>query len=244
MKYELINNELMNLYKSNLIGVSNKIDKLNLSKKNLPASPLLIKATKNYCSSDIKTIIFGQETNRWGHFPCDVETSLKSYEDFFNDGLPDYHTTFFLRINKILHYMRSKYPKYKIEYLWNNIVKIGNAYKKGKPDNQVYDIEKNNFSIISHEMKILKPDVVIFLIGNSYDYVLDSQFSDNKKIKVDDSIFPIKSYGKTIKKACISKIIHKNLPENSYKTYHPSFLARQSKIGYSIMEKLVDIINV
>ena len=61
--------------------------------------------------------------------------------------------------------------------LWNNIVKIGNAYK-GFP-NKLYDdgIKNNMKKVIPIEIEILKPDFIVFFTGpNSsnglYDNVL------------------------------------------------------------------------
>ena len=70
----------------------------------------------------------------------------------------------------------------KIEYLWNNISKIGcggTDFGKScrKPTARIREIERQYFNVVPDEVKILKPDIIIFLTGYSADREIKEKFA-------------------------------------------------------------------
>ena len=129
-------------------------------------------------------------------------------------------TTIFTRRQKLLIQQLSKrLGNRKVEAVWNNISKIGCGGKDfgkscGKPTAQIRDIERKYFNVVADELKILKPDVVIFLTG----------FGADREIK---EIFNLTNEDfKPVKEGVFLDRI--NIPGVKYaaRTIHPS---RQSK---------------
>jgi hypothetical protein len=109
----------------------------------------------------------------------------------------------------------------KIEYLWNNIIKLGKNNEKGFPQNWYdYDIIKQNFNeIILKEITILKPDFIVFFTGpnDPYDKVLNDIFNNPVRISVE---------GFSERELCGLKI--KNV-KKAFRTYHPTYLLRNNR---------------
>ncbi len=62
-----------------------------------------------------------------------------------------------------------------IAFVWNNLSKIGNSgeYKngKGKATKSVCELERKYFNIFVQELKILKPNIIIFTTGSRDGYI-------------------------------------------------------------------------
>lgn len=131
---------------------------------------------------------------------------IEGEEDFY--GLGDlYHRYFFekddygkrgnstpftRRSDQLIDLLRTKLPNLKIEYLWNNVSKIGRGGKDfgqccGKPTSEIREIEQRYFNVVAEEVKILKPDIVIFMTGFSADSDIKEKFGLS-----DDYFHPIK----------------------------------------------------
>jgi hypothetical protein len=193
--------------------------------------PLFIEPTGKYLSADIKLMIFGQETNSWyGVYgdkkdkkTKDVAWILGKYEDFFSGTETSYNSPFWQGTKNIINGLRSKFDSNKtVEFLWNNIVKMGYAGRNVKPHfpHKFYDdiniIKKYLNPLIPMEIDILKPDFIIFFTGPDYDRVIDDIF-----------LAPCRKAIEGFTKRELCEIMIPNV-KRSFRTYHPQYLYRNT----------------
>ena len=223
--YEDINNKLEELYTKNWPNLSKELIEINESEATIkPTNPLLltVKNEEKYLNADIRVMIFGQETNDWGgNFVNDIEYIQSIYDDFFSTRYCfKYGGQFWNGIKRFLKILEEKYPKKSIEFIWNNVVKIGKSGKKGKPPEHIYQAEKDNFRILEEELNILQPDMVLFLSGPYYDNILIKQFEGVEFKNIDK-----------YNQRQIAEVNLKNV-KSAYRTYHPNYLWRNGINDY------------
>lgn len=102
-------------------------------------------------------------------------------------------TPFTRRADQLIDILRTKMPNINIEYLWNNVSKIGcggTDFGKScrKPTAEIRKIERQYFNVVADEVKILNPDIIIFLTG----FNADSEIKD-KFALADDAFHPVKN---------------------------------------------------
>ncbi|WP_448569597.1 hypothetical protein [Thalassotalea ganghwensis] len=169
-----MNDELRKLYESKWQALIDGVSQL----KSQAASPLLIKVKDSYMHADLRVMIVGQETDKW--FGCFNETQLGIQE------LMDGYFKYFYQVSKNgkergkRAFWNDKnfsfFEKYinvqnkDIEFVWNNISKIG-ANGRGKPPKDIWDLEKSSFDVIKGEIEILKPDLILFTTGKRDSYI-------------------------------------------------------------------------
>lgn len=115
--------------------------------------------------------------------------------------------------------------------IWNNIVKIGKFDDKGFPPDYIYEVEREHFSVIKDELKILKPTIVLFLTGPNYDSVIADNFGEltYSKLPTDYS------------EREIAKVNLTGVPF-AFRTYHPNYLWRNDINSY--FQTIIDKINI
>ncbi len=192
-----------------------------------------------YSKADIRVMIFGRETNEWkgteddfGVPPSPVFNSeismgavLGVYENFYKSHYvgdkftfnANRYGTFHYGFTKFVTLLNQKYPDKKIGYIWNNLVKIGKAVGSGFPGNDIYSIERKHFPVVLEEVKILKPDLIIFLTG-TYDERIKDCFGEVE-------FLPVSSYALNE----VAKVRCANVG-TAYRTYHPSAHLTQGKM--------------
>ena len=133
-----------------------------------------------YTKADIKIMFFGQEPHGWEK-DLDVGDTMAAYEDFLDDkyvveGNSGYFNEdevgntrmFSFAINGIMSCMRDDilqtYPDKKVSMIWNNISKLS-TFEGAPVDSFAHEIEHEYFHVIPKEVKILKPDILIFFTG-------------------------------------------------------------------------------
>lgn len=220
---------LISLYRSGLKGEERK------KAKDADSDWYLKKETPEheewYTKADIKIMFFGQEPHRWKNdMDTDVGDLMAVYEDFLDDkyvveGSSGYFSEdeiknsriFKFAINGIMSCMRDDvlrpYPGKRVSMIWNNISKL--STRDGKPVNmQVHEIERNYFHVIPEEVRILKPDILIFFTGPGQDRYYE-YIKENFTIAGEPSALgnlPVHDVAKLpIKEATLA-----------YKTYHPN----------------------
>lgn len=181
-----------------------------------PTNPLLIKVINeyDYTSSDIRIMIFGQETNGWYEEDDTLEGVLNCYTEFLKDDYCfKYGGHFWNGVRRFVSMVSESLPDKKIGYIWNDLVKIDKSEGKGMPPDYIYNIERNFFSVIQDELSILQPNFIVFFTGPYYDRVLIDNFG-----RLD--LIPIPSYQiKQFAKLKIGNI-------QAIRTYHPNYLWR------------------
>ena len=89
-----------------------------------------------------------------------------------------------------------------------------------------------HFNVLSQELKILNPDICIFLSGPYYDADLQIKLPDLK----------IESFCDYSKNE-VAKLISKSLPNNSFRTYHPGYGSRYVDWYCEVIENIVNEIK-
>jgi hypothetical protein len=173
-------------------------------------------------------MFFGQETNDWGHYGHDktIEEIRNSYEEFFISGncydFKRYFSPFWNDIKQIIKSLQERNADKKIGHLWNNIVKMG-YNGKNFPHKFYDDIVKPHLNrIIVEEIKILKPDYIVFLTGPDYCHVLDDVFGTPERKPVE---------GFKTNELCEVVFSNEKMPsvKKSFRTYNPGFFRHKNK---------------
>ena len=189
-----------------------------------PANPLLlyIDNEEEYKNADIRVMIFGQETNSWyDERGATIEDVQDLYDDFFNGkNCWTYGGQFWNGVKRFLESLDNKYPNKSTRLIWNNIVKIGKQGKKGFPPDYIYEIERENLHVIPDEIKILKPNLVLFLTGPNYDGIIKDNFGSLIYEALPD-----------FSERQLARIKLEEVPF-AYRTYHPNFLWRNDIDDY------------
>lgn len=129
-----------------------------------------------------------------------VETLLRQYKNFeLGKGRHSPFWQFCRKLNR-------KFNKSDTAFIWNNISKVDENKATPKWDILKGSSATNCYPIIINEMEILKPDVVLFLIGGIPESHLNNVFKEMELLPLNEVVFRIK---------------HPLLPYNSYKTQHP-----------------------
>ncbi len=216
-----INDELKKLYLKNWSEMTKELNEINSNEdKELKATnPLLIKVDEDkYNKSDIKVMIFGQETNSWdGLYNNNYDEILKKYEEFFNTNkcMDNYGGQFWNGFKKLKIKIENKYNDKNIYFIWNNICKIGNAERnKNRAANYIMTLEEKYFNIIREEIDMIKPDIIIFFTGPNYDGILNNKISNLNFEEIQG--YKIRELSKLSNDWCT----------NVFRTYHPNYLYR------------------
>ena len=225
-----INEQLSELYASKREALSEALPKsVEGAPHPHPTNPLLLYVgdEEAWQSAHLRVMIFGQETNSWeGYYSPDKSIAhlCGMYNRFFNKGgCWEYGGYFWNGIARLQKMLGRKFSQKKIEYLWNNIVKVGKADEKGRPPECIYGLERSFFRVIPDELGILKPNILIFLTGHGYDNLIRENFG-----KVSRAAIP------PFKEKQLARLSMPATPtvEAAFRTYHPGFLWRNDIDSY------------
>lgn len=129
--------------------ISKELVPLINKEKNRPSNPLLLQVNEEkYLNSDLKVMIFGQETNSWDKvYHGKMERLFKVDNDFFlKEYCYTYGRYFWNCVASFKKSFEKSYPNKKIILIWNKITKIGLVEKKGNPTLDISKIEHDFFS--------------------------------------------------------------------------------------------------
>jgi len=213
--------ELLKLYNSIMPQVAKCISRLNEQRQgNYISNPYLIAPAYSYFQSTRRIMIVGQETNCWlgeildGKFSPEtpVETLMKLYDLFSNDQNRGYNSPYWNFVNLL----QSIAEKNGIGVVTNNLAKVGFNHSTG------YDPTANaEFDMVfREEIRICKPDAILFLTGPNYDNLIKQRLGDFITEPCIDTL-PVRKCAKL------------SFPNNTYlsdmviiRTYHPGYLQR------------------
>jgi len=182
----------------------NDIAKLQSKHPELSA-PLLIKAPKSYFEQNVKLMIIGQQTRGWDG--RDIGSALKCYEDF-NFGEHYYSSPFWNITRKV----ESALGIDKYAIVWSNLNRCD--YNEKRPPMEIENELRILLPVLLGEIEILKPDVIFFYTGPSFDGHIKQAFTGSR---FEPAI-------NTFSERKLSRIRHDLLPHHSYRTYHPLYL--------------------
>jgi hypothetical protein len=241
-----INTQLTKLYASKWKELTNEADKIKGVK---PAHPLLIKVNDNYEKADIKVMIFGQETFGWHkEFSGgkNIDFLMNDYNYYLNNNTQDYfYKGRVKRKNKRTFWNRSNFKYFQeqlethfkgksIEFLWNNLSKIGKT-GKGKQTDEIKVLENTYFNVIEKELKILQPDIIIFVTGPTRDKLLKNKL--NTTLEQCSSQYKTRQLAKVIF-SDITNVDNKEIL--AFRTYHPRYRAGRKNRNSEILELIIE----
>lgn len=183
----------------------------------------------NYNKMKYKILIVGQENDGWG-FQNEAILSMYDTLDFldskdYNDMRPffSFPYNFCKSINNLEDIKDSK----KTYFTWVNLREFSfNEAPKTSLGKEAQSIIDNEFNILEEEIKIINPDIVLFLTGPNYDYYIKVQLNGVEFKTVEN--YHIRQF---------ARVEHKSLPKNSFRIYHPLYL-RYRKLENEYLEKL------
>ncbi len=190
--------------------------------------PLLMKAFPEYDKVKTKILFVGKETYSWydtmkNSEDLTVDYLMKCYEEF-ELGNNYYNSPFWRFIRIFNSTVNSKeYPK---GFLWTNFSKCDSDGTTPS-----YDLQKLNekgFDLLKDEIRIIKPDVIIFVTGWDYEYEFQRVFAGL-------------TY-ETIEENYIYKCIHEFFPDKTFMTMHPNGLNFRGKFN-STLETITALLS-
>ncbi len=210
------------------------------------SSPLFINVNVpygKYLESDIKILYVGKENNGWSSrgrlkrdYLIEGDYNDKSYVDALI-GLYDsfdigkkYRKPFFTFLFDLINSYRGK--SIHIGVLWTNLLRMDCTRKNKYIKNDMFNADKNE--ILRKEIEVLKPDIIIFVTGPSYDNFLKRTF--------DDLTFN-ESDNKALSKRRFALLKSKYLPEISIRTYHPGAYRNKYIHKQNIKKEVIKTIN-
>ncbi len=195
--------QLQSLYNENLSDFNQVVSKFPSDKLH---GPFLISPNNSYQDSQKRLMVVGQETNEWFSHLNDIELQMSGYSSF-NVGFQYGRTPFWNVIRKLETTLQIN----ALSCAWANINKFDVNSKR--PTGHHEKIISSLDHILVSEIEILKPDICVFFTGPAFDYRLESIFHDLKIVEIAE-----------FESRLLCKLKHPNLPEHSYRTYHPRYL--------------------
>ena len=189
---------------------------------------LLSAVPQNYQKAQYKIMVIGQELN--GGFGIKEEPRISMLDNLKAQSkkpikrnfskFANFSVKFCKSMNKINRDISSY-------FIWAEIRKFSywkspkdKSRKPKKPlSEEVQNIIDKKFNILKDEIKIINPDIVLFLTGHDYDCYIKTQLEgvDFKAVK-------------GYKENQFARVEHEVLPEKSFRIYHPNAFRQGSVI--------------
>lgn len=184
--------------------------------------PFLMSPDQTYYNQKKPLLIVGQETNGWTYHIDEIHKQMDTYEEF-NVGQGFNSTTFWNVTRKVENALGNE-PH---SCAWTNLSKFdlygGKSY--GKYEKVISKLDK----LIVDEIKIVNPKVCLFFTGPDFDSRLKKIFEGVKFEAIENW---------NVKQFC--RLIHPELPEYSFRSYHPKSL-RLRRLENDLIEYLSKI---
>jgi hypothetical protein len=175
-----------------------------------------------YLDSPRRLLVVGQETFGWGEdFKPDLDASagvercLDRYRRF-EVGAQYLRSPFWVAARWFQEALNPAAPP--SAFLWTNLCKVDEGQRRPPADVQSLLLER--FDLLAEELRLTSPEVVLFLTGPCYDDMLRAQLPGVEFVPVGGH--PART---------LSRLRHRDLPERSFRTYHPGYLRRARKWG-------------
>lgn len=210
----MINQHLLELYtqhESRIWEIKSRCDSDQMN------GPFLISPNDTYTKSVKKIAFIGQETNGWSN-KNDVLEQMTTYIKF-NLGEAYYSSPFWSVIRKIEMALTGSV----LSSAWLNLNKYDQARKAPSTANRVI-LSELDFLLLE-ELKLIAPDVVIFLTGPHYDRRVSNLLKGE--------MLPVEGFNQ--RKLC--QIVSTEITGKIFRTYHPHYL-RRSRFEKVIIEAI------
>lgn len=209
------------------------------------SSPHLISLNNKNINTDI--MVIGQETNSWDgsikdFYKRGLDAQMKIYDEFMNIHYQNKNNLFFKYIKDIVNDIS-------ITPVWTNVFKFdlgdGTSVKNiSKASSGTYEkVLKFHEDILSKEIEIIQPKIIIFFTGHTYDKLffdpIVKKDGDYKKLYLKiDELNGIDEW-----KCCKMNLNYfegfEHFKGLAFRTYHPIYLNRNLKtFGKNIVDYL------
>lgn len=172
------------------------------------SGPLFISVPPDYVRTEVRLMIVGQQTHGWPRVTVGLKKLLQTYQDF-NLGRKYTKSAFWQASHKVYKSLNPNGPER--AFLWSNLLKVD--IEKNRPSSKIEEAICE-LRLLPEEIRILKPNVVIFFTGPDYEDRLKKTFPNVEYRKLSPFL---------------SQLTHSNLPMQSFQTYHPGHLWRKGK---------------
>ncbi|PJA30162.1 MAG: hypothetical protein CO189_00725 [candidate division Zixibacteria bacterium CG_4_9_14_3_um_filter_46_8] len=233
--------QLRTLYEDSWENLQKGMSAFDTAKNLNISNPLLLDELefwKEMDGMDFKIMIFGQQTYGWGwsghkyhdsnRGKDEVGAIMDGYRNFNNnDGKawPKINSPFWRFCRGLCKEVTGSPDA----FIWNNLFKFDQDGKE--PSGEIKEVSCSAFPVITKEIEILKPNVIIFLTSQRNDKWL-------KKIFSNVEFEGLSGYDQK----ALSKVKHDLLPEKTYRTYHPAYL-NWRKMYHEIPGKICELIK-
>ena len=179
--------------------------------------PDLIWVDDEYLNAPTQIAIIGQQVDGWDYsYPefvnnWEVSDAIEEYKKF--DFGINYHSSpfwqFFHKVRTNQHGINAGQRM----LLWTNLIKFVSDDQSSilwKPNKD--EVLALQDGILVTELQLTAPDVCIFVTGPDYDDIIERYYPG---IQFKTITAPVREF---------AKLIHPDLPEKSYRCYHPKYL--------------------
>jgi len=218
-----INNQLKSIYEPYL----NELKTLSSEQADKFSFPLLMSVFNDYATVKHKVLYVGKETYGWldtmdNSEKLTVDLLTDTYIDF--EFAKDYHG----RNSPFWRFIKTFHSKLNGEnsangFLWTNFSKCDS--NGTTPDYNLQKLNDKGFDLLLDEIKITKPDIIVFITGWDYEHQFQRVFSGLEY--------------KTLEENYLYQCIHSALPTHSYMTMHPKGLQLRKKFN-STIDKILE----
>ena len=202
--------------------------------------PLLLCPHDRWHSAKLKLLIVGQETRHWMYNPTEVGEHDDPIENFWEFSRATHGVRAMWNLYR-WYAMGRVHPKLNSPFwrgfraidsaingtqdaaLWTNVFKVnvnGSVMKNCKVAD-VAALQRAQKGLLAEEIRILNPDVVVFLSGPRYDRAIRCEFPD----------MTISPLSRRIPASAVGVVRAAGLPVRAIRTYHPEYLQRSSQLG-------------
>ncbi len=214
--------QLKNLYANNLTAFNQIRLTFPNEQFDLPG-PFLMSPNSLYSRQKQRLLIIGQQTKGWT-YDLDIEKQLLNYESF-NVGV-NYYPSPFWNITRKLEKAIGNDP---LSCAWTNINKFD--LEEDRPYGEFEQAISKLDPILVDEIKIIKPEVCMFFTGPDFDYRIKNIFANIEFVGIG---------GWNVRQFC--RLKHKDLPEMSFRSYHPKAL-RIQQLEADFIKSIENIFN-
>jgi hypothetical protein len=213
------------------------IDKYELS------SPLFLSVDTdrgNYVAGSLRMLFVGKETNGWFN-PEERRlanlSSIKSKKEEYLQALVQHYRRFNLGYKqrmsalwRFLDIVKGEFSqKVDLGFLWTNLIRH-DYLCKAMPFDLFQKIDFHSNQILRKEIEILKPDILIFLTGPSYDWYITHTFTHARIFAMHNSKYSARQVA-----------VVEGMPnvKHALRIYHPSY---HDRLGAHFKREMSEII--
>ena len=211
--YEKRQHELTQLYRKCWPELNRELASFS-TLRSLSRPFLLDLTAHNFPEAQSKLLVVGQQTNGWDTDHATggdlVDDLLWLYKDF-EMGANYVRSPFWAGTHELYGRLNIDGPA--TGFAWTNVLKVDEA--NGRPQPDVVDVLFRSFNLLSEEIRLAQPDVVVFFTGPTYDDFLKRIFGGiifHETSAASGRLLVRLEYDRSV------------LPHHTYRTYHPKGL--------------------